>query len=142
MTPEELKKKILAKHPEAELQVKKDLAFQIGIHLEEARLRKGMTQEQLAQKLGSKQGNISRIEGGGSLPSLSTLKKIAEAFGTYLIPPRFAFMGEAQQTFSVKGTAEDTHLRDLVFTKAQTYSPLTLGTDSRSSVVNIAVAAF
>ena len=43
------------------------------------RLAKGLTQEDLAKMLNTKQESIARLENGGSLPSLSTMKKLAEA---------------------------------------------------------------
>ena len=43
------------------------------------RLAKGLTQEQLAKLLNTKQESIARLESGGSLPSLSTVRKVAEA---------------------------------------------------------------
>lgn len=41
----------------------------------------GLTQEQLAQKMGTKKGNISRLERGNTNPSWDTLKKYATACG-------------------------------------------------------------
>lgn len=43
------------------------------------RLARGLTQEDLAKLLNTKQESIARLENGGSLPSLSTMKKIAIA---------------------------------------------------------------
>ena len=48
------------------------------------RLAKGLTQEQLAQLLNTKQESIARLESGGSLPSLSTVKKVADALDAEL----------------------------------------------------------
>ncbi len=48
------------------------------------RLAKGLTQEQLAKLLNTKQESIARLEGGGSLPSLSTVKKLADALDAEL----------------------------------------------------------
>jgi len=36
-----------------------------------------LTQEELAQKIGTRQSNISRLEGGNYNPSLQFLKKLA-----------------------------------------------------------------
>ena len=44
------------------------------------RLKKNMTQKDLADKIGTKQANISRFEGGHVNPSLDFLNKIAQAF--------------------------------------------------------------
>jgi len=48
------------------------------------RLAKGMTQEQLARLLNTKQESIARLESGASLPSLSTVKKVADALDAEL----------------------------------------------------------
>ena len=44
-----------------------------------------MTQKELAERTGITQANISNIEKGVSKPTLSSLKKIADATGTRLI---------------------------------------------------------
>ena len=52
--------------------------FRIGALIYEARLEKGMTQEQLAQKVGTTKSYISKIENNIKEVRLSTLKKIIE----------------------------------------------------------------
>ncbi len=47
----------------------------------EARLKKGMTQRDIAEKLGTKQSAIARLEGGNINPSLEFLQKIAQVMG-------------------------------------------------------------
>ena len=46
-----------------------------------ARLRQGITQKQLAQKIGTKQSAIARFEAGNTNPSLGFLEKIADVMG-------------------------------------------------------------
>lgn len=53
--------------------------YQLARSLIAARLKKNLTQAQLAKKAGTKQSAISRIEGMRSLPSFSTLKKLSKA---------------------------------------------------------------
>lgn len=53
-------------------------AFAIGEVIKEERLLCAMTQEQLAQKTGTKKSFISRIENGHSDIQLSTLYKLLE----------------------------------------------------------------
>lgn len=53
-------------------------AFRLGVLLEEARIRKGMTQEELAEKCGTNKSYISRIENDASDIRLSTLMKIIQ----------------------------------------------------------------
>jgi predicted transcriptional regulator len=48
------------------------------------RLSKGLTQEELAKRLHTKQASIARLESGSSLPSLSTVKRVAEALDAEL----------------------------------------------------------
>ena len=52
--------------------------FKIGVLLHEARLKKGLTQEQLAEKVGTTKSYISKIENNIKEVRLSTLKKIVE----------------------------------------------------------------
>ncbi len=60
-------------------------AFRLGVLLEEARIKMGMTQEQLAEKCGTNKSYISRIENNASDIRLSTLMKIIQTgFGGHL----------------------------------------------------------
>lgn len=52
--------------------------FKIGAMLQEARLEKGLTQEQLAKKIGTTKSYISKIENDIKEVRLSTLRKIVE----------------------------------------------------------------
>lgn len=49
-----------------------------------ARIEKGLTQEQLAKKVGTKQSVISRVESGRANPSIAFLKKLAQALNSNL----------------------------------------------------------
>ena len=53
-------------------------AFKLGVLLEEARLKLGMTQEELAKKSGTNKSYISRIENDASDIRLSTLMRIIQ----------------------------------------------------------------
>jgi transcriptional regulator with XRE-family HTH domain len=53
-------------------------SFKIGALIHEARLEKGLTQEQLAEKVGTTKSYISKIENNIKEVRLSTLKKIIE----------------------------------------------------------------
>jgi predicted transcriptional regulator len=46
-----------------------------------ARMSRGITQKQLAQKIGTKQSAIARFEAGNVNPSLGFLEKMAEVMG-------------------------------------------------------------
>lgn len=49
-----------------------------------ARVHAGLTQEELARRMGTTQSAIARLESGKSKPSTSTLEKLAVATGTRL----------------------------------------------------------
>jgi HTH-type transcriptional regulator/antitoxin HipB len=53
-------------------------SFRLGVLLEEARIKLGMTQEELAIKCGTNKSYISRIENDASDIRLSTLMKIIQ----------------------------------------------------------------
>ena len=50
----------------------------------DARAKRGITQEQLAKKLGTKQSAIARLESGRANPSIAFLKKLAQALNSNL----------------------------------------------------------
>ncbi len=50
----------------------------------DARMNKGLTQDLLAEKIGTKQSVISRLESGRANPSVGFLKKLAQALDTHL----------------------------------------------------------
>lgn len=52
--------------------------FKLGTLLHEARLEKGLTQEELAKKVGTTKSYISKIENNIKEVRLSTLQKIVE----------------------------------------------------------------
>lgn len=59
--------------------------FEIGVMLQQARLKKGMTQEELADKVGTTKSYISKIENNIKEARISTLQKIVElGFGGHL----------------------------------------------------------
>ena len=52
--------------------------FKIGTMIHDARIKKGMTQEELAQKVGTTKSYISKIENNIKEARISTLQKIIE----------------------------------------------------------------
>ena len=56
---------------------KQDLPFDIAECIIDARIKKGMTQKELAEKLNTKQSGIARLESGKNYPSFKSLEKIA-----------------------------------------------------------------
>ena len=55
--------------------------IEIVRQLKEARKASGMTQERLAELVGTKKSNISRLESGRYNPSLDFLVKVAAGLG-------------------------------------------------------------
>ena len=49
------------------------------------RIRRGLTQEQLAEKVGTKQPSIARLESGNVIPRLDFLRRVVEALGGTLM---------------------------------------------------------
>lgn len=58
--------------------------YEIIKQIIKSRIEQNMTQKELAEKIGSKQSNISRLESGNCNPSLELLKKVAHALGKEL----------------------------------------------------------
>ena len=58
--------------------------YQIMKAMIAARMETGITQQQLSEKTGINQSNLSRIENGNGNPSVSTLNRIASALGKKL----------------------------------------------------------
>jgi transcriptional regulator with XRE-family HTH domain len=73
----------------------------------EARKAAGLTQQELAQKMGTTQPVVARLEAGNTRPSLRTLERLAEATGLRLViafqPRKKAVKRQvaASQTFDV-----------------------------------------
>lgn len=61
--------------------------YQLARSIIELRLKRGITQKELAQRIGTKQSGISRLESVNtrSNPSLSMLERVAEALDAKLI---------------------------------------------------------
>lgn len=51
----------------------------------EKRIKRGLTQEALARKIGTKQSAIARLESGTSNPTLEFLEKVATALDAQLV---------------------------------------------------------
>ena len=61
-----------------------ELEYQLMVMILKARNEQNLTQSELAERTGIRQSNISRIEKGQALPSISTLCKIAHGLGKRL----------------------------------------------------------
>lgn len=56
--------------------------FEISRGLIDARIKAGLTQEEVALRMGTTQSAVARLEGGRSLPSMKSFYRYAEATGT------------------------------------------------------------
>lgn len=58
--------------------------FDLARALIEVRTRAGLTQTELAKRMGTNQSAVARLESGRVYPSMRTLEKVARATGTRL----------------------------------------------------------
>jgi ribosome-binding protein aMBF1 (putative translation factor) len=56
--------------------------FEIAAELLRARLRAGLSQTELAARMGTSQSAVARLESGDTLPSTKTLLRYAQATGS------------------------------------------------------------
>lgn len=68
--------------------------FALAQAIIEARMKAGLTQEQLAERMETSQSAIARLESGRSIPSARTLTRFAKATGTRL---RISFERDADE---------------------------------------------
>lgn len=80
----DLKKKLMNNPEFREEYEKADAEFRLVEALVLARTKAKLSQAEIARKLGTTQSAIARLEGGGVSPSLSTLRRYAEATGSKL----------------------------------------------------------
>jgi predicted transcriptional regulator len=80
----DIKKDLLA-NPEIKYEYEKlDPEYEIIRALIDLRVELNMSQKELADKIGTRQSNISRLESGSYNPSLKFLKKVSKALGKEL----------------------------------------------------------
>jgi transcriptional regulator with XRE-family HTH domain len=86
-------KKQLIKEPEFKKEYDAlETEYKLAATLIRLRSAKGLTQEDLAKLLNTKQESIARLESGDALPSLSTIKRLANALDAELeinLRPRY-----------------------------------------------------
>ena len=58
--------------------------FALASAVIDARTKAGLTQEELASRMHTKQSLVARIESGGYNTTIKTLQRVAEATGTHL----------------------------------------------------------
>jgi len=74
-----------SKYRKAEYDGQWDIKGNISLAITELRLDMGLSQANLARKVGTKQPAIARLEGGGVSPTLTYLNRIAKACNKVLI---------------------------------------------------------
>ncbi len=60
------------------------LELDLGYQVARLRMLQGLSQKELAERAGTRQASIARLESGRSLPSLSILKKVADTLDAKL----------------------------------------------------------
>jgi ribosome-binding protein aMBF1 (putative translation factor) len=60
-------------------------AFELGARVRAERERLGLTQEELARRMGTSQPSVARLEAGGVAPTLDTLYRVADSLGLELV---------------------------------------------------------
>ena len=80
----DLKKKLMENPEFREEYRKADAEFRLVETLVRARMNANLSQAELARRIGTTQSAIARLEGGGVSPSISTLRRYAEATGSRL----------------------------------------------------------
>ncbi|PIV08210.1 transcriptional regulator [Candidatus Roizmanbacteria bacterium CG03_land_8_20_14_0_80_39_12] len=81
---ENYEKKLLKKKGFKKLAEKNEPKYQLVQSLIGARLKKNLSQRELAERIGTKQPVISRLENMQSYPTLSLLERIGHALGAKL----------------------------------------------------------
>jgi DNA-binding XRE family transcriptional regulator len=93
-------------HAQVKAELLKDPAFrqayeelEPAYQLTRLRIQRGLTQQQLAERVGTTQSTIARLESGVGNPSINTLKRVAEALDgrlTVRVEPLLAQDGDKQ----------------------------------------------
>lgn len=78
---EDLKKELLQNKDVAREYKKLESQYSLIAQVIEARIKRGITQKDLAEKMGTKQSAIARLESGNYNPSISFLEKLARVLG-------------------------------------------------------------
>ena len=119
------------------------LLFAISKAVYVARARCGLTQEQLAKKVGTKQSGIARLENSYSFPSFRLIKKVADALDQNVIfkfepkvsnDPRFIEWKENLKVqHSLKGASRLNTFFVNGIASIETYTPYRLSSPATSN---------
>lgn len=81
VTFEQLEKELLKNKKFREIAAKLEPEYQLARSLIAARIKRNLTQAEVARRAKTNQASISRLETGGAKPSLSFLERVAQALG-------------------------------------------------------------
>lgn len=91
ITQEELDRRLMKKPGFKKAYDDLELEFAIIEAFIDARAKRGMTQEKLAKKLGTKQSAIARLESGRGNPTIAFVQRLADVLDLELkLTPRYA----------------------------------------------------
>ncbi len=77
---------------------KEIIAIKVGGLITAARIHSGLSQAELAEKIGTQQPSVARAENGKMIASIEFLYKIAKAIKTDFLFPKFGFMENREGT--------------------------------------------
>jgi ribosome-binding protein aMBF1 (putative translation factor) len=60
-------------------------AIRLAMEIHDLREKRGLSQRELAERLGTTQSAVARLEAGNVSPSLPTLDKVADVLGVQLV---------------------------------------------------------
>lgn len=81
----DVKRELLKNKKVAQEYKKLEPRYQLISELIKERIKKGLSQAELAKRIGTKQSAIARIESGNANPSIEFLDKMTKAMGLKLI---------------------------------------------------------
>lgn len=76
-----------------------------------ARYEAKCTQQELAERMGTRQPSIARVEKGDVEPSIAFLRRVADALGATLVLPSFDFGTAPSQSVTVFPVSKDKSIR-------------------------------
>jgi transcriptional regulator with XRE-family HTH domain len=72
-------------------------AFELAEQVRQLRETKGLSQAELARRIGSTQPSVARLEAGGVAPTIETLERVAAALGLELTVTFSNLTGDARK---------------------------------------------
>lgn len=105
----------LARQPEVRLALDNDALFRVAENLIHLRKHRGLTQQALAERMGTSQAKVARIEGGRENITLKTLERIVGALegrlGLSITPAEFLLPRLANWWISADTRRDGSHSR-------------------------------